>query len=897
METYTQREEENSNNNSYPYDPETRNTEATDTPEQYYYSAQQLKDAENESSSLVQSNSKDTNPEDHASSFFRNDKQSMLIRSKRHLKILSKKRWLLGGAIGGGGLLIVVMFLLFFAGSLLIPNFTQHMFTYQFTRVSREFQKNVDDVMSEKIALDTIDPATDSSGGLFASLKNKYSAVKDGSWERINRFRPDKVVNNLESTSKLEYIYGEPQGVLGRRAIKAIRLNGEEIPVNTPSFFDKVFHPVESWQSERVLKQNIKSSLDDSLHGSETLIRGRVAATIRDRLNVRLSRWSSAELAKTDNEDAATADRTNLEETVKKVDDTSGTQGELVSSLSDEEKAALDAKNACLTDPVCEESILASSDGGLPQAILDKISSGVGSTAAETAVGVISPAYAVAVPVCLIYDGSLTHFGKSIDAKSTEAERTYYLLESAGHQQKSGHTTAAAVGSQGRALGITSQSNVEARARNEVVDTSNTASPQATATGDYSILQALPLGPLASVGDTIASHTCSKLTNLYVGLGVGIATDIVGFFTGEGSTAVTEGVGATAQAYISHVSETFLTKKFVKSVLGTGALIGAGTLLAKLLVVSRMGSTQSGLIHGNTFANNAEAGGNLVANEQERSGQFAAPMTYASTSLSKQADNNYLTSIRNKESAYQRYFAISNSDSLINTMASTVTAKLNVSSFGTLIQTVIGHILNPVNSFSQFASFNMRSNKVLAASQEDTTDYGIVQWGWTNEEEDIMHSDPSYALLENERIVQAATRTIQIIVNKKPVTVVIPLEPLVAEHFHVCFDNKTTMGSLLTDNKIKRRPNGDVIDNEGLCSPTNLGPSSQATHGIVLADGLCHQIPLNSDDQNDSHLVLRWRGKMRGSQTLQHMSDVADPSSSINSVALSSTGTASDGCS
>jgi len=213
----------------------------------------------------------------------------------------------------------------------------------------------------------------------------------------------------------------------------------------------------------------------------------------------------------------------------------------------------------------------------------------------------------------------------------------------------------------------------------------------------------------------------------------------------------------------------------------------------------------------------ADKGGNLNANETARR-FFARPLTDAEVNDSRPADVAYNKGLNQSQSTYQRYLAVNNPDSFLTRMGMMASAHLNVRAFSDLLKQAgklfslqaLGSLLSSVNPPAQ------------AAGSHNDQDYGIVQWGWSNQEEDLIKNAATYAPLENQRIIESATYGGQ------------PAVDAIASKYNVCWgydasggiDNEATMGKLLSDKDIQRDATGDVVADKGLCSPTTLGVNS-----------------------------------------------------------------------
>jgi hypothetical protein len=157
-----------------------------------------------------------------------------------------------------------------------------------------------------------------------------------------------------------------------------------------------------------------------------------------------------------------------------------------------------------------------------------------------------------------------------------------------------------------------------------------------------------------------------------------------------------------------------------------------------------MVASDTALSTGPTFDDAADAGGNLNA-QQTAQLYFGRPLTNAEVAQARTNDLAYQNAQLASQSFSQRYFQITNPNSLINHVAMDLSAHLNMSIF-TNIVTLIGGMLSPLQSLFNFAS-SLSPQAALAATNPniDTQDYGILQWGWSNDEEvDVYNGSYAY---------------------------------------------------------------------------------------------------------------------------------------------------------
>jgi hypothetical protein len=121
----------------------------------------------------------------------------------------------------------------------------------------------------------------------------------------------------------------------------------------------------------------------------------------------------------------------------------------------------------------------------------------------------------------------------------------------------------------------------------------------------------------------------------------------------------------------------------------------------------------------------------------------------------------------------------------------------------------------------------------LSATQQHN---GIVQWGYSQEEENAIKNDPSYAVLENSKILEDSGK-----------------EDDIKDEYAECYEK--SMGTLLSESKIKREESGAVKADDSKCSPKSLG--------------------MHNPDYGD--LVFRWRLKGMYENTLDHFAEIQNP--------------------
>jgi hypothetical protein len=163
-----------------------------------------------------------------------------------------------------------------------------------------------------------------------------------------------------------------------------------------------------------------------------------------------------------------------------------------------------------------------------------------------------------------------------------------------------------------------------------------------------------------------------------------------------------------------------------------------------------------------------------------------------------------------------------------------------------LLNTIGSTLLKPFTGIGWLSTLFMGKTFAAAATDcnDNATDYGNVQFGWSQDEENLLQSNVTYRPLENQQILDQSGE-----------------EAAIASKYAVCFGYKYnpdgdgsfdptdpngdmvlndgpgddgSIGTVLSQGMIIRDVNGNVIDagdptqgtGYGTCSPTNLGYKS-----------------------------------------------------------------------
>lgn len=759
-----------------------------------------------------------------------------------------RKVLIIGGITGGAGVGAALVFLFLLASSLAIPDLMQNITTYEFARVTRDYAESERRVTTEKLAIDATDDATNSV--LVQKYKNATGKVSE-QWSKLDKYRPEKVMKNLVSDNNFKITY--QRTALGRLQLKNVRLgDGEYLPVKRSALqrFTPGLNSVLEFKDSVALSKTIAPSLDAALRSKDIgpIIRGQVAKKIRQELGINLIAWT---LGKYKGKTEAQARLEEARQKAAAIDEKTPVTDDSVTSTNKEavEKAQEETKKVLADDKLLQQTV---DNGGIATSVKSAISDALAKSGLQEAVSIANPIYGVAMPMCIVYDGSLNHSGGTIDTQTTQQQSAYYYLASAGDQQKTGalNTDADQQTELGNAIRATNddvgdigQSNAIIRASGNTVDTSGSLSAEASAGGEYTLLDATPgiPGPIASTINSLADSTCPYITNIWGGIGLGVLNIGIGFFSGGSSAAAEEAAGTAATTVIENASANLASRLLSKAltkvsnvkdlIYDTGksaAKVAAATVIAKLIVNSRCGCINGGLTQGTSLANEADAGGNINAGEQDRQGMYGRALTPSEVVQSDTQDKKDLTAMEQSKSTFERYLATDNANSLLSRMAITVHSDINTSIFRSMINlgTMVFRPLTYVGSL--FTSIDGNAHAAVL-----NTHYGNVQFGWSEDEQALINKTESYhSSLENQAALDASGK-----------------ENDIAGKYDKCFTGK--LSDLLVNGDIVRDADGNVIPDEGTCSPNNLGP--------------------NNPDYGD--LVFRYRLAMQYSNTVGQLTD------------------------
>lgn len=779
-----------------------------------------------------------------------NDRGSRLQKARSRARSLTKNKWLAGAALGSVGVIaIIIIILLLVGGAYKVVNFAEHVAAYQFARTTSQMAADTEQITAEKIGVDSADQ------GLRQRIEGRVATaaapVKD-LWSKLDKYRPNQVIQNFQDEGTMQFNY--ERGSLGRQVLKGVTINTHDLTIENHPIKNKLIPGYKFATRDVPLSRDFVSEMLGALKANDIgpITRARIASQVRQELNISLVAWAIGKYAGKDLPKSAA----QLEEEAYNV--AKGSQAPNNPKVPDTiNKAAAEGDAAIaheLSTELGAQTLASQADSGqLPDSAINAIDSVITAgalssveSALQTVISIINPIYAVATPLCLIYDGSLTNSGSTIDNQSQQLERSGVWVQTASAQEKDGsNVNGEAVGATDWKLGDITKSNAERRASGQAIDTSSFASTQASPTGQYS-LSIADVGLGSTVGgfvDSVAqSGVCSALTNLWVAAGVGaisiaalVPRLISAPFLAGGEEAANTSIKALAGRLVDKaIAGKAFAGQFAKDTVKTGVAIGGATLVAKLIVMSQMGAMHNSLASGPSYDNDVDSGTNIYANQVNQQQFYGAPLTDKELGPDNAASQKYLADQESQKSTFERYASVHNPNSLLSRTALMTSGYLNTSVFSSLTH-LLGLLLNPLRYLGAALSPLINHTSFAAATVTSAnTYYGNVQFGYTQAEKNLMNNDPSYGMIENQLILD----------HNGPAQ-----EDLITAKYGKCFDGSESIGDMLANGDIQRDSNGDVIPDKGLCAPDNVSFNSPD--------------PLAADDDpgspNAHDMIFRWR--------------------------------------
>ncbi len=796
--------------------------------------------------------------EDNKEPGFRNKVKGAQSKAKGIKGRLNKKRLAIASAVSAFIVPIIAIVALMLVGSALkLPHVAEQVTTYNLAKTARSYRASTAEINATNAALGEADDAV---------VKTWKQSIRDSTWGKLDKYRPEKLVSNMKADNRIQYIIEEKPRTLGlgsKRTIKGIIIDGQEIAINENKFGKFLGN----YQNSIRANAEITAAMDRATLGSPSIIRSKSADIVRESVGLKLQWWKRFApnyRGKTSEEIKRLA-----QEEANSLIKTPPTEGS--SAKINEAAKELDESVAtCVKDTACAKEVI----DGEPTTIRNKLGTLVKESGLEKGVGYASTIYAVAFPLCMIYDGSIQKAGPLIDNNNKALQRSFYSVSTGADQAAAGEASGPALEGMNDRLGDISGSIAQQRGSGEVdqISLDTAPNPQASATGEFTAFNALLGKNAASDGlSSVADTVCPVLTNVWVGLGLGAIELAFAFLTG-GSSEIgagaakggaeivvkesTEGIFkrmATAftgkfaakeasVVVVDEVAKITLRKKllnFGTKVVRDVAIIEAGTLLMRAIVSARANTYYNGLSRDGALINEADAGGAIHGNELCRKMQYCRPLTKEEVVADATETKRYLAQEQQNLPASQRYFALSNPSSLLSTVA--VNTNNQASIYLKKPQQIFTSLLSSISgSFKQFGALALSGNQKMAfaASPESANPYHLVMFAWTPGEEALAKTAP-YQFVNNEIALK----------NKNL--------DAIEEKYGKCFDPEKTggsIGSLLAEEAIVRDKSGDVVADDGICSPENLGPNN----------------PTEGD------LVFRWRLSKRYENTLDHLNDLSE---------------------
>lgn len=768
-------------------------------------------------------------------------KQGWRQRSKGF--ITKHRTKLLGVGLGGLGIGGVLGLVIFFAGLTALPNYTENIAIRQLAKVTRAAQQSAQAVMREKAGIASL------SDDDFEKAKGKYG-LKTKAFNYINNWRVNKMWQNLETSGVIQYNY-EKTPRLKRDRLVSITfstdggLTKQVVQLANPSFFDGKIHPVKTLQQNLNVNRQISDAVYQALKVKNPRALSAVRAVavknyMRDKLGVSFKGLAAAQFAGKNTEEARIAVQ---KEAYTQINNTKAA-GAFTNSELNKAAAETEAETEkCVANPECLKKTV-TNPGEIPAEVVDTIDKrinperlGTFAKVTNAVVTTINPIADIAQPVCLIYDGSKLK-PAAINGLGEEMRQTAVLTMAAADQQRQGWPTVNAemVGAVNWKLGDTNQSNALQAARGEQVNTlASGTSTQATGLGGYSGNTIFNVAfdaisrDVANQLNAFAEATCPTLTSIWFGVGVGIVNIVATGITFGGSAAIeislTQAIKLGVQEAMKHILkqsiDAFTTKKGFKSLVKytykevqySGA-IETATYIAKLLVGAHSLSG-NGLAVGTSFANDVDNGMNLIGNDMVRVNYGGRALTDTEALQSMAQDAAYIDQLNGEKSTFERYFAFDNPNSMATRIGMTLNSSVHSNMAGSMLSKM-GSLFNPLKAMPMvMGSLNQRT--VQAAESVALQNYGNVQFGWSDEEVELINKTSSYlSPSENEYLLQESGKRDEI-----------------AQKYGPCFD--TTMGEMLDGKMIERDDvSGDVKPGLGVCSPLELGPKNPTYGDLVF---------------------------------------------------------------
>lgn len=775
------------------------------------------------------------------------------------------KKLLLGLGIAGIGFIPLLALLVFLLGALKIPHFVENMAVWRFAGLTRQYRFSVNNVMNEKNALDALD---DDGKTAAAARYGKYKA-----FDNTNRLRPNRVLARLEAENRLQYKYRTT--LTGKQKLTEIVIAPEEnsakkVTIKVPAGrFDKLIHPFRTLDQYNAINTALNGAMKATDPKIPTITRSLATRQLIGKFGGTMRGLAASKfVGKSDRAAKITIQRTMYE----MVNDKNGANGLKTQNTKDIAKklqSNLDtdvANDTALGDAVDRGT-------GIPDKSLDDLEKGLSpdnaKNVASKVIGFANPVYNIAVPVCMVYEGSKLN-PDAINANQNAMMRESTIMLSVADQQKDGtQFSTQTANAMNWKMGDIQDSMAMRRVSGKPADTTATVGGQRTTLGtygQYTIFDVI-LDGNGGVFNSMADDLCPVMTNIWVGIGLGVAnlatvavTSLLsGGAAGAAEAAATQSATRAVTAGLKRVVEKHIKeftlkkgvaalaktgrfgKQYAKDVIKWGVATAAATYIARMIVLDAAGTLNSGLETKAAFLDNVDNGTQMLSSEMGRANFKSRPLNNAEAVQAESVDRAEIHAYYQNKSTFERYLALENPNSMATRMATTAASLANKSIFSTLLNSV-ATLFNPIGLSSKvFAS----TNGQVALAAGSTNNYGNIRADtYSIEEQRLMQQDSYASPSENEKVLDDSGK-----------------EGDIASEYDKCFTEQ--FGTLLANGDIVRNESGDVL-NEGDCSPEQLGP-----HNPTYGD-----------------LVFRWRLKHDYDTIQQTLLGIQDPTKRSNSNAV-----------
>lgn len=775
------------------------------------------------------------------------------------------KKIVFGLGVGGGaGILVFGVLLLALMSQLKIVHLAENVTVYNMARSARQMRLSESQLTAEAI---DAEGATVSNSRINA-LKARFeeSRIKSAI-DEINTYRPGKLLAKMNSELTPIFTDGPPSKFLGRptKILEGWGYKGEVLEKTDRSLGSRFFRDIpgtNAYNDKLRLGAEFNSILENDLGASSSYVRGKVVNQELIARGAGKLRWWQKRGSTYKDLSAERAEYTNAKQLYEESKTTRSSCA--VEQICKAEKAANDAGDEALK--AAEGKSAVQTEEEVSKAMSVKIAQTVESPLAAV-LDKTSAVYSVALPLCLVYDGSVNNGSNDINNAEDANVKAFMMTRTAADQIKAGATTPEAISGLSGQLGNIEQSVPMRRAGGEAIDstkeTASLAQPQSTGNGTFSLVNVLfdkflP-SSLINFANTVMGGSCPVVTSLWTGGALAIAEGLLTVLTGGASAAGEDGLARGIARYVTEsfgkfieenslnkgaklaagsLGEKVLSKQGGKFLLKTGAQVGAtigATELAKLLVARHSNGANNGLATNATLANQVDMGSNIYAQDTNRKLLYGRPLTSAEVSESNVADVSYRNGKDEEKPFSERYFALENPTSLISSFGASLASVFQGPN--AKLSGAVHNLASSIASTPKILAATL-SPKVLAeAPVSGAGDYNIVQWGFSNAEENLIDTNPDYSPLENALVLDQSG-----------------LADKIEATYKSCYADSD--GDLFSSGKIQREVTGEVkaSSDDGLCSPANLGIRNN-----IFGD-----------------LVFRWRLNHRNDNIREHLVDLQE---------------------